>query len=173
MLIRLHKNFSLRPWRLTDCEDLAFHANDRKIADDCNYGFPHPYTIDVAEGFLAKNIMDHPYTSFCIAENDQCIGMINCISKMHPLNPTAEIGYWVGRAKQGQGVAKHAARAFTDYLFNQFEFIERIEAFVAEANIGSQKALEFAGFVREAELKKRYRLHNQLMSDYFYAKFRS
>ncbi len=173
MLIRLHKNFSLRPWRLTDREDLAFHGNDKKIADDCDYGFPHPYTVDVAEGFLARNIMDPPYTSFCIAENDQCIGSISCVSRMHPLNPTLEIGYWVGYAKQGQGVGKHAVRAFTDYLFNQFEFIERIEAFVSETNMGSQKTLTFAGFMREAVLQKRYRINNQIFSDYLYAKFRS
>lgn len=56
------------------------------------------------------------------------------------------VGYWIGRAFWGRGIASAALAAFLD------EVRERpLHAFVAVQNAGSARVLEKCGFVRVAE----------------------
>lgn len=55
------------------------------------------------------------------------------------------IGYWIGRAFWGQGVATSALR---DYL--EIESIRPLVAFVAKHNAASARVLEKCGFIRSA-----------------------
>ena len=57
-----------------------------------------------------------------------------------------EVGYWLGRAFWGRGIAGRALAAYLD-----FETARPLYAGVAEHNIGSRRVLEKCGFMRIGE----------------------
>jgi RimJ/RimL family protein N-acetyltransferase len=63
-----------------------------------------------------------------------------------------EIGYVVGPAARGRGVATRTLRLLTDWGFSQLG-LERIELWIDAENAGSQRVAERAGYVREGVLR--------------------
>lgn len=63
-----------------------------------------------------------------------------------------EIGYVVGRAARGKGVATRALRLLTDWGFGDLA-LERIELWIDTSNPGSERVAERAGYVREGVLR--------------------
>ena len=44
---------ALRPWRAADRDNLVRHANQRQVWRNLTDSFPHPYTVQDADGWLA------------------------------------------------------------------------------------------------------------------------
>jgi len=67
-----------------------------------------------------------------------------------PAEADRNVGYWIGRAFWGRGVATAALRAFLD-----LETTRPLTAYVAAHNIGSRRVLEKCGFdvVREQNVE--------------------
>ncbi|MFL5931978.1 MAG: GNAT family N-acetyltransferase [Gaiellaceae bacterium] len=63
-----------------------------------------------------------------------------------------EIGYVVGRAARGRGVATRTLRLLTDWAFAELG-LERIELWIDVANAGSERVAEHGGYVREGVLR--------------------
>jgi RimJ/RimL family protein N-acetyltransferase len=63
-----------------------------------------------------------------------------------------EIGYVVGPASRGTGVATRTLRLLTEWGFAQLG-LERIELWIDVANSGSERVAERAGYVREGVLR--------------------
>jgi RimJ/RimL family protein N-acetyltransferase len=63
-----------------------------------------------------------------------------------------EIGYVVGPAARGRGVATRTLRLLTDWGFSELE-LERIELWIDMTNPGSERVAERAGYVREGVLR--------------------
>jgi RimJ/RimL family protein N-acetyltransferase len=63
-----------------------------------------------------------------------------------------EIGYVVGRAARGRGVATRALRLLTDWGFSQLR-LKRIELWIDVSNSGSERVAERAGYVPEGVLR--------------------
>ena len=63
-----------------------------------------------------------------------------------------EIGYVVGLASRGKGVATRTLRLLTDWGFSQLG-LERIELWIDVTNKGSERVAERAGYVREGVLR--------------------
>jgi RimJ/RimL family protein N-acetyltransferase len=63
-----------------------------------------------------------------------------------------EIGYVVGRAARGKGVATRALRLLTEWGFGDLA-LERIELWIDTANPGSERVAERAGYLREGVLR--------------------
>ena len=59
-----------------------------------------------------------------------------------------EIGYVVGAAARGRGVATRALRLLTDWGFSELGLV-RIELWIDVENAGSQRVAERAGYTRE------------------------
>ncbi len=57
-----------------------------------------------------------------------------------------EVGYWIGRAYWGQGVATEALRLFVAEVPDR-----PLRGFVVPANVGSQRVLAKCGFVPDGE----------------------
>ncbi|MGL5888924.1 MAG: GNAT family N-acetyltransferase [Bacteroidia bacterium] len=145
-------DFTLRPWRHTDLEQLVFHANNPRIADNLTNSFPHPYTSERGESFINTAIGNgEPHRILAIALNDEIIGSIGMYPQSDIMIRNAELGYWLAEPFWGRGIATAAIRQIVDYGFRTFEFT-RIFARPFGSNIGSQRALEKAGFVLEARL---------------------
>ncbi|HEX2551464.1 MAG TPA: GNAT family N-acetyltransferase, partial [Nocardioidaceae bacterium] len=120
----------LRPWQKGDEEALARHANNRRVWINLRDIFPHPYTLEDARSFIALHAVSAgPPQNLAIEHAGEPIGGIG----LHPLADvsrfTAEVGYWIGEAFWGRGLATEALRRFTDYAFEQFPS-ERLEGWV-------------------------------------------
>ncbi|HKH29574.1 MAG TPA: GNAT family N-acetyltransferase [Gaiellaceae bacterium] len=63
-----------------------------------------------------------------------------------------EIGYVVGRAARGRGVATRTLRLLTDWAFEELG-LERIELWIDVENPGSERVAERGGYVREGVLR--------------------
>jgi RimJ/RimL family protein N-acetyltransferase len=63
-----------------------------------------------------------------------------------------EIGYVVGPAARGRGVATRTLRLLTDWGFSQLE-LERIELWIDLENRGSERVAERAGYTQEGVLR--------------------
>jgi len=67
-------------------------------------------------------------------------------------NNSSEIGYWLAKDYQGQGIMTDCARALTDYGFNELD-LNRIFICCASDNGKSRAVPERLGFVHEAVLQ--------------------
>ena len=64
----------------------------------------------------------------------------------------AEIGYWLGEEHWGKGIMTAVIKAMVQYIFEYFE-VKRIYALPFASTTGSIRALEKAGFSKEASIK--------------------
>lgn len=81
----------------------------------------------------------------------------------------AQIGYTIARTYWNRGFASEAISGLSDYAFSSFA-IHRITASVDPRNIGSCRALEKAGFVKEAHFRKSEWFKGEWADDAVYAR---
>jgi RimJ/RimL family protein N-acetyltransferase len=143
----------VRSWRNEDAASLARHANNRQIWLNLRDSFPHPYQCEDAERFLAGVVGQMPELNFCIAGRDEAIGGIGLRPWSDVERFSAEIGYWLGEAHWGRGIATAAIRAVTRHGLDTLG-LHRIFALPYARNAPSLRALEKAGYVREGRLRK-------------------
>ena len=139
----------LRPWRRTDAESLARHANDRDVWRNMRDRFPHPYTLKDAKEWLAFVATVPSGTNFAIEVDGEAVGGISFEPLADVFRIGAELGYWLGQAHWGKGITTDAVRAVTEHLFAHFGFV-RVQASVFSWNPASGRVLEKAGYVLEA-----------------------
>jgi RimJ/RimL family protein N-acetyltransferase len=84
----------------------------------------------------------------------------------------AQIGYTIVRSCWNRGFATEAIIALTGYAFSSFP-IHRITASVDPRNIGSCRALEKAGYVKEAHFRQSEWFKGEWADDVVYARLRS
>jgi RimJ/RimL family protein N-acetyltransferase len=102
---------------LRDHDTFTTHWRERILANEANYA----WTI-VADGEVAGNML-------CFERDGK-----------------REVGYWLGRASWGRGIATAALAAL------RREVTERpLYAYVARSNVGSIRVLEKCGFVEVGE----------------------
>ena len=162
----------LRRWRAEDAGSLVRHANNPNVSRNLRDAFPYPYTELHAESFLERNVGREPITNFAIEINGEAAGSVSLRLQSDIYSGVAEIGYWIAEPYWGRGIASEAARAMTDYGFEQFP-ITRIEADVFERNPASMRVLEKAGFRFEARLRQRITKAGETMDAMLYAVTRS
>jgi RimJ/RimL family protein N-acetyltransferase len=161
----LGEGFILRPFRLTDKEALVKHGNNKKISDNLRDRFPHPYTIEGAEWFINFVLADKgPVKNFIIDIDGEAVGAISFTPGEDVYRLNAEIGYWLGETFWGKGMMTNAIKLIVKYIFENFE-IKRIFAIPYASTAGSIRALEKAGFKREATIKKGV-IKNGIILDY-------
>jgi RimJ/RimL family protein N-acetyltransferase len=162
----------LRPWRKGDEEPLVRHANNRQVWLSLRDLFPHPYTLDDARDFIALNsARSGPPTNLAIEHAGEPIGSIGLHSLSDVCRFTAEVGYWIGEAFWGRGLATEALRRFTDYAFEQFP-CERLEGWIFATNPSSGRVLEKAGYEYEATLCRSAFKDGQFLDSHLYVRFR-
>ena len=154
----------LRPWAISDASNLAIVANNKKIAENVRDGFPFPYSVRDAQDWL--NIIlpeNYPPRFFAIISDRQLVGSIGIITKTDIYRKNLEIGFFISEDFWGKGFATKAIKAATSYAFRDFDIV-RVYAETFSDNIGSQKALQKAGFKLEATLKKNI-VKNEVITD--------
>jgi RimJ/RimL family protein N-acetyltransferase len=161
----------IRSWRAGDAPSLARHADNRKIWLQVRDRFPHPYTLDAAESWVALASAADPETQFAIEVNGEAAGGIGVFLQQYVERDSAEIGYWLGEAHWNRGITSAAVRRFTDYAFDRFGLC-RLYANVFETNPGSCRVLERAGYQLEGRLRRAAVKDGQVLDGLLYAAVR-
>lgn len=143
---------SLRRFTLEDKPSLIKMANNWNIVKNLSDAFSQPYTEEDADQFIQSSIDVVPTTRFCIEKNGEYVGNIGLHPDSDIYRKNAEIGYFIGEAFWGQGIATQAIKMMVEYGFKELK-IHRIQAGVFDYNGASRKVLEKAGFEYEGTAK--------------------
>ena len=167
MRIELSRSL-LRPWQLEDAPSLVRQANNRRISQNLRDAFPHPYTVDDADRWLAVANKHDPPTNFAIVVEGAAVGGIGLVLKEDVYYRSAEVGYWLGEPYWGRGIVSEALHAVSDYAFRTFDVV-RLYAGVFGWNPASARVLEKAGFTFEARLKYAITKDGRMTDELIYA----
>ena len=147
---------SLRPWRADDAPAVAAAIDgDPEIARWLDL-IPQPYGLDQAYEYLAacrRGWAEGTGASFGVLDpaDGTLLGSVGMRLADLP-DGVAEAGYWVAREARGRGVATHALRLASRWLFRAAE-VERLQLRADVLNVPSQRVAEKAGFTREGVLR--------------------
>lgn len=145
----MNTHFELRPWQMTDLENLVKYANNPNISKNLTNGFPSPYTLAAGKAFIKMTLEHEPTQIMAIVIDGVAAGGIGLHPQKDIFCKNAELGYWLAEPFWGKGIMTKAIGQMVDYGFENFE-INRIFARPFGSNIGSQRALKKTGFELEA-----------------------
>ena len=162
----------LRLLKDEDLEDLVKYANNKKIADNLGPDMPHPYTIEDGKWWIDNN-KNNEYQLAITINNSFAgmIGMTNIDDKKS--DHCKNFGYWVGEPYWGKGIMTRAVQLFTNYAFDKFKDIHRLQAYVYDYNPASARVLEKAGFTKEGTRKDGVFLRGKIFSEDTYRLLRN
>lgn len=159
----------LRKWQVEDAPALVKQANNSKVASNMRDGFPHPYNIEHAQGFIKMATNgDEKKIIKAIVCNNQIAGGIGAHFHEDVYRKNVELGYWLGETYWGRGIATFCIKEFIRFLFEQHD-IRRIYAEVFSENMASLKVLEKAGFTHEATLRQNVYKNERFMNSCIYS----
>lgn len=159
---------TLRPWKLSDADNLVKYANNPNIARFLTNAFPHPYTRENAEAFIQMVSAQNPIQVFAIEVNGEAIGSIGLHPQPDIMCKNLEMGYFVGEPFWGKGISTEAVKQMVNYGFEHFDVV-RIFARPYGNNPASQRVLEKAGFTKEAHIQKNIYKNEEFLDELIYA----
>ena len=115
--------------------------------------FPFPYEMEHARSFLGWIAKQTSPTVWAIEAAGEAVGGIGVELHTDVERVSAEVGYWLGEAYWGRGIATEALKAVTAEAFNRFQ-ITRLYALPFADHAASIRVLEKAGYVREGHLRQ-------------------
>jgi RimJ/RimL family protein N-acetyltransferase len=125
----------LRQFVPQDAPAVAAICNDATIAANLRDAFPHPYNLADAEEAIAR--YSKAYTSPSPTDHVLAITVDGAVAGSIGLHPrpaerrvTVELGFLVGAAYRGQGVATEAVMQAVDKAWSLFPGALRLEAHV-------------------------------------------
>jgi RimJ/RimL family protein N-acetyltransferase len=143
----------LRPWQRGDEPSLVRHANNRKVWINLRDRFPHPYTAEDAQQWIARCADEDPAHNLAIIVDASAVGGIGVQLGDDVYRLSGEVGYWLGEPFWGRGLVTAALRRFTQYVFERFELV-RLHATVFDYNPASARVLEKAGYAFEGRRRR-------------------
>ncbi|MCP4024500.1 MAG: GNAT family N-acetyltransferase [Desulfobacteraceae bacterium] len=163
------KKYMIRSWEKEDAPVIARYANNRNIWINLRDRFPHPYSVENANEFIANALAKEPETFFAIASLKEAIGSIGFTFGQDVHRYTAELGYWLAEPYWNQGIMSEAIQILTEYAF-EIHDLNRIYAEPYATNPTSAKVLEKAGFLYEGRLKANVHKDGRVLDQFIYAK---
>jgi [ribosomal protein S5]-alanine N-acetyltransferase len=160
----------VRSWRPDDADAVVEHANNRSVWLNLRDRFPHPYTTRDARRFLASVVGARPETSFAIDVGGAAVGGIAFKVQSDVERIGAELGYWIGEAYWGRGIATAAVRAVTDHALTTHHDLRRVFALPFAHNRASARVLEKCGFVLEGVLRSSAIKDGRVLDQLLYAR---
>lgn len=94
------------------------------------------------------------------------LGEINLTMKF------GEIGYMIGEAFYGKGIATAAVKKWSEFIFEKTN-LRKLIAFVAESNAPSIRVLEKVGFQKEGLLRDHYLINEKPVSQVIFGLLRA
>lgn len=181
VILTLPPNITVRRYRPSDAESIAKHASNLAVWNNLTDRMPYPYTVSDADFWISHSndpstfLVSGHYDStpisptadigasgpalplnYTICVDDSAVGSIGLETNSGVYRRTATLGYWLSETYWGQGVMGKVVPAFVDWCWRTFGVLVRINGSTYEANIGSQKILQKAGFVYEGRRQDYY-----------------
>jgi RimJ/RimL family protein N-acetyltransferase len=165
----LPSGYTLTSARPGDRDDYVRLLGDGDIAAFIP-AIPQPYTAEIADNWIRLRrafVTNHlREISFCIRDpNGVLAGCVGIDDLDIETARGGELGYWLGAAHRGRGVAREAIDAFIPYAFERLG-LERLTAHTLHFNAASIALLTRAGFRLEERLARHTRtatgLHDTL-----------
>jgi ribosomal-protein-alanine N-acetyltransferase len=153
-------------------DTLAAAANDERIARFMSDGFPHPYSVEDAVGWLATATKDELPRHFAVMVDGSLAGGVGCKPNRDINSGSAEIGWWLNPAWWDRGIASAAVTRLIEYCFTDLG-LHRVEAGIFLTNPASARVAEKAGFVLEGIARDGYLKDGQLIDRLYYGLARS
>lgn len=107
---------------------------------------------------------------FLIERNDEIAGVVG-LNRIDPLNRTANLGFWLTKDHQRQGIMTTACRTILSFGFSSCA-LNRVTARVATDNERSRHVVERLGFVHEGTFREAEWLHDHFVDHGRYAMLR-
>lgn len=161
-------DFKLRPFSLSDLDDLVKHANNFNVSKNLTDRFPHPYTAEHGRAFIEMTLASDPISVFAITDDDRVIGGIGLHPQQDVQRLNAELGYWLAEPYWGKGIMSRAIPQMIEFGFQNLN-INRIFARPYGSNLASQRVLEKAGFRLEGRFEKTLIKNGVLEDELIYA----
>ena len=113
----------LRKYRMEDVDSIARHAGNEKVARWMRDSFPHPYTRQDAETFIASCIAREGQGQLVrtIEVDGAAVGSIGVFVGGDVYCKSGELGYWLGEAYWGRGIMTQAVRQICEEAFRRFQ----------------------------------------------------
>ncbi len=163
----------LRPWDDGDEPALVRHASSRAVWRNLTDRFPHPYGPEEARRWIAATReQGEPAPNLAVVFEGEAVGGVGVERKADLARLTAEVGYWLGEAFWGRGIATEALGLMTRYAFERFDFA-RLEAHVLDWNPASRRVLEKAGYALEGRQRAGSFKDGQLVDTWLYARLKT
>ncbi|KAM0346678.1 hypothetical protein ACHAPU_005391 [Fusarium lateritium] len=164
----------VRAYHDGDTESLAKAANNPQIARWLQNTFPHPYTVQDAENWISIAKAQSPILDFTICQPDgvSIIGGVGLKAREDIHHRTMEIGYWIAEEYWHRGIATEVISAFSNWAFDNFKHLVRLEAKVFEGNMASCRVLEKCGFEFEGRQRAAIEKMGVIMDAFIYVKIR-
>jgi RimJ/RimL family protein N-acetyltransferase len=158
----------LRAWHGYDAPALAKHATNPNVWRWMSDGFPHPYTLEIAEHWVGRGHVEFGGDNWAIACNDEAVGGCGIHQGASPFHCTAEIGWWLAEEHWGLGIATRAARVLVARAFDN-PAITRVIAPIHAGNVRSMGVAEKAGLTLEAVQRKSAFKAGKIIDRHLYA----
>ncbi|MFG1888918.1 GNAT family N-acetyltransferase [Micromonospora sp. NPDC049051] len=139
----------LRPWRDDDAEALIAAYRDPVLR---RWTRAPVTTTAEARRFLAsahRDWADGRRFSFAVLEPDPAGDILVAqviLKNVTARGEDAEVGYWTAAPARGRGVAPHALTAVTDWAFDRFAGLRRLDLLHQIDNPASCRVAEKAGY---------------------------
>jgi RimJ/RimL family protein N-acetyltransferase len=151
--IEIGGGFALRLPKAADAPSLIRLCQDPEIPRWTTV--PSPYGVDEAEAFLQRSSdwttgRDERRVYAIVDPSDVLVGTSGLV-RCRPEDECAEIGYWLGEASRGRGIARNAVTATLGAALQAG--YQRVDAEVLVGNVASQRLLERVGFTHEGILR--------------------
>jgi ribosomal-protein-alanine N-acetyltransferase len=138
----------LRPWRAADAPSLAAQANNLNVWRWMSEGFPHPYTLEVAEHWVQAGQIEFGGEHWAVCHQDLAVGGCGIHPGAAPSPASAEVGWWLGEPYWGRGVGTRVVGALVRQAFAN-PALTRLVAPIHAGNERSMRAAARNGFVLE------------------------
>ncbi len=167
------EGFVLRPWRRGDEAALVCHADSRRVWRNLTDRFPHPYRPSDALAWIALHeAHEGPPHDLALEVEGEAVGGVGLKPGEDLARRSAEVGYWLGEAYWGRGLATAALGELTRYAFREFDF-ERLWAQVLDWNPASRRVLVKCSYRLEGRLRGAVTKDGELIDAFLYARLRS
>ncbi len=170
----------LRPFRMSDADDVQRLAGDRAVADT-TLDIPHPYEDGLAEKWISNHadwFERREQVIFAVTLKQSPPPLASAFEKalltakrwqsaravligtvgmrLRPEDRRAELGYWIGKAYWNHGYCTEAARGVLRFGFEQLN-LNRIYAYHFVRNPASGRVMQKLGMTREGCLRQHVR----------------
>ncbi len=146
----------LRPWRKSDLPSMLVSYQD-PVVQRFAWPFTTPYTEQDACTFFVEQEewrRRGEELSFALVDpaGEEAVFGGGSLNKVDLDKGLAAVGYWLGPAARGRGVATHMVRLVAGWAFGQLG-VARLELTCGPDNAASQRVAERCGFSREGVLR--------------------